>query len=104
MQERDPGAAASGTRMLVDERCAARVQLLDRGVEVVDAEGDVMQRRAPTLHETLDNALTGRLEQLEAVVAGGEHALGEARRLFGRDALQSERRCQVLGDARVGMS
>ena len=46
MQERDPRAADAGARLLVDQPQAGGAQPVERGVDVVDLVGDVVQARA----------------------------------------------------------
>ena len=43
MNERDQRAFGARARLLVDQPHAARLQLRERGADVVDAQGDVVQ-------------------------------------------------------------
>src|SRR3954454_23962855 len=64
------GMFRAGTRRLVDQPDAARLQLRQHGVDVVDAQRDVMQARTALVDVLRDRRVgRGRLEQLEARLA-----------------------------------
>ena len=94
MNEGDQRAFGAGPRALVDQPGAARLQLRQRGGDVLDAEGDVVQPRAALLHERRDRRVgRGRFEQLEAGFADRHEVRAHALRwhLFRRFDLQAER-------------
>ena len=70
MDERDERAVRAGPRLLVDQPHAARLQLRERRVDVVDAQRDVMEPGPALLDELRDRRVgRGRLEQFERRLA-----------------------------------
>ena len=73
VNERDQRAFGAGPRLLVDQPDAARAQVRERRLDVVDAQRDVMQAGAALLDELRDRRVgRGRFEQLERRLAGVE--------------------------------
>ena len=114
MDERDERAFGAGTRLLVDQLDAARLELRQRGANVVDAQRDVMEARAALLDELRDRRLgRGRLEQLRgsdcwptgtkcARTCCDAHLLGRLDLEPERVAIERERGGEILhGDADV---
>ena len=94
MDERDERTFGARPRLLVDQPDAARLELRQRGADVVDAQGDVMEPGPRLLDVPRDRRIgRGRLEQLERRLADrhemGAHPLrGD---LLGRLDLEAER-------------
>ncbi len=71
MHERDQRPFGAGTRRLVDQPDAGRLQLGQRRVDVIDRERHVMQPGAALLEELRDRRLgRGGLEQFEQAFTG----------------------------------
>ena len=84
MQERDLRAADAGARRLVDQPHAGRAQLVERGGDVVDAVGHVVQPGPALGQEAADRRVVRqRREQLHVAVADVEQR--------GLDALLGDR-------------
>ena len=94
VDERDQRAFGAGPRLLVDEPRAARLQLRERGMDVVDAQRDVMEPGA-ALADVLRDRRVGRrrLEQLELRFPDGHEVRADAlrRHFFRRLDLEAER-------------
>ena len=87
-----PSAPGRGCSSI--SRDAARLQLRERGADVVDAQRDVVQPGAALLDVLRDRRLRrGRLEQLEARLADRDEVRAHALRrdLLGRLDLEAER-------------
>ena len=66
MDERDRRAFGPGSRGLIDQPDAAALKVFHRRVDIVDAQGDVMQARPALVHVLRDRRIGGgRLEQFE---------------------------------------
>ena len=86
--------SAPGRGSIVDEAGAAGLELGQRGVNVVDAQRDVMKARAALLDELRDRRLRRRRhEQLETRLSDRHEARLHllARHLLGRFDLEPER-------------
>ena len=112
MHERDKRALGARARLLVHELRAARLELRQGCIDVVDAQRDVMQARAALLDVLRDGRIRrGRFQQLEARLPrrhemhphtlGGD-LLGRFHFQAQRVAIERQRRVEILhGDADV---
>ena len=101
MNERDERAFGAVARLVVDEFDAARLELSQRGANVVDAQRDVMKAGAALLDESGDRRPgRGRQEQFQAHSGAPVTRLADrhemrlhllARHVLGRFDLESER-------------
>src|SRR5438445_6098312 len=94
MNEGDERAFRARARLLVDEARAAGFEVRDRGVDVVDAQRDVMQAWPALLDVSRDRRCgRRRLEQLELRFADRDEVRAHVLRddVFGRLDLQAER-------------
>ena len=94
VNEGDQRAFGAGPRLLVDQPRASRLQLRERGADVVDAQRDVVQARAALVGVLRDRRIgRGRLEQLQLRFADRQKVGADALRgdLFGRFDLEPKR-------------
>src|SRR5581483_8139806 len=94
VNKRDERSMRAGTRRLVDQPDTARLECGERGLNVVDAQRDVMQSRPALLDELRDRRIRRRrFEQFQRRAASlnemRPHALG--RHLFRRLNLEPQR-------------
>jgi hypothetical protein len=107
MDEGHQRLLGAGPRLAVDQPRAARLELSERGVDVVHSERDVVQAWTALVGVLGDRRVgRGRFEQLELGVADGNEMRAHALRadLFRRFDLEAERvavereRCRQIGD------
>ena len=73
MQERDALALGSDAGCFVDEGDAGRAAAIERRVEIVDGEGDVVDAGSALVEEPADGSIgVGRLEQFDERIACAE--------------------------------
>ena len=77
VHEGDARAHSTAAWLLVHQSCPRGAQFLQRGVQIPQGEGDVMQRRAAALDKFLYHARTSGLQRLDVAVPHCEHPLGE---------------------------
>jgi len=74
MDKRDETALSADTRVLVNEANAVIFEPLQRRLDITGLDGYVMDAAASFLKEFADRrVVTGRLEQLNATLANGQH-------------------------------
>ena len=94
MDERDQRVLRPGPRLGVDQADAARLELLERGANVLDPQRDVVEARTALLDVFRDRRVRRRrLEQFERRAADGNVARADALRdnLLRRPDLETER-------------
>ena len=94
VDEGDQRVLGAGPRLLVDQPGAARLELRQRGVDVVHAQRDVVQARAALVGVLRDRRIgRGRFEQFQLGLADRQEMRAHALRgdLFGRFDLEAER-------------
>ena len=105
VHERDAGAVRAGPRRLVHEPNAARLQLGERGRQIVDGQRDVMQPFAAPLDRSRDRRVRRRrLEQLDRRLAhryehGADPLGGNVGRLGDLQARARRGRTQCASDS-----
>src|SRR2546425_887779 len=94
MNERDERALRAGAWRWIDQLRAARPELRERGMDVIDAQRDVMQAWSARLQILRDRRIwRGRLQQLQTRFADRHEMRAHALRrdLFRRLDLEAER-------------
>src|SRR5438270_358858 len=96
MEEGDAAAMRSRHRRLVDEAIAVLLEARQMGLDVVDAETEVVDALAALLDVLGDGRIgVARLEELEIGVADGEEGGADFLRLDGLDVLDRQAEVEV---------